>query len=167
MEIRKATYEDIDALMDIFHNARQIMRNCGNMNQWKDSYPTAEIITEDIRSGHCYVIHENNDILGTMALIPAPEPTYAHIEGTWPDDEPYYAIHRVATNAPGRNIAYKMFNWAFEKIEEKGCKVIRIDTHRDNCLMKHILTKYGFSMCGVIYLENGDPRDAYHMVQKK
>ena len=27
--------------------------------------------------------------------------------------------------------------------------------------MKHILTKYGFSECGVIYLKSGDPRDAY------
>jgi hypothetical protein len=28
--------------------------------------------------------------------------------------------------------------------------------------MKHILTQYGFTECGVIYLESGDPRDAYH-----
>ena len=27
--------------------------------------------------------------------------------------------------------------------------------------MKHILKKNGFTECGVIYLENGDPRDAY------
>ena len=29
------------------------------------------------------------------------------------------------------------------------------------CIMKHILTKYGFTMCGVIYLADGAPRDAY------
>jgi hypothetical protein len=28
--------------------------------------------------------------------------------------------------------------------------------------MKHILGKYGFSMCGVIWLEDGAPRDAYY-----
>ena len=167
MEIRQAKYADLDSLMHIFNNARQIMHDCGNVNQWKNSYPSAEIVTEDIKSGHCYVICEDGNILGTMALIPAPEPTYAHIEGNWPDDEPYYAIHRVATDAPGRKIANKLFDWAFEHIREKGCNVIRIDTHRDNCIMKHILSKYGFTMCGVIYLENGDPRDAYHMVQKK
>ena len=27
------------------------------------------------------------------------------------------------------------------------------------------IAKYGFRMCGVIYLENGDPRDAYHMAK--
>ena len=44
----------------------------------------------------------------------------------------------------------------------KSCRTIRIDTHHDNCIMKHILTKDGFTECGVIYLECGDPRDAYH-----
>ena len=165
MEVRQATYDDIDLLMDIFSKARQIMRNCGNVNQWKDTYPSKEIVMEDIKSGHSFVICEDGNILGTMALIPCPEPTYAYIEGQWPDDEPYYAIHRVATNAPGRNIACKMFDWAFEHIRKFGCNVIRIDTHRDNCIMKHVLSKYGFRMCGVIYLENGDPRDAYHMAK--
>ena len=166
MEIRKATYADLDALMQIFSNARQIMRDCGNVNQWKDTYPSVDIVSKDIDSGQCYVLCDDGVILGTLALIPAPEPTYARIEGSWTDDEPYYAIHRVATNAPGRNIARKMFDWAFEHIRKKGCNVIRIDTHRDNCIMKHILTKYGFTMCGVIHLENGDPRDAYHMARK-
>ena len=43
----------------------------------------------------------------------------------------------------------------------QGCCVIRIDTHKDNCIMKQIMTKYGFRMCGVIYLEDSAPRDAY------
>ena len=165
MEIRQATYADIDLLMQIFGKARQIMRECGNAHQWRDTYPSEEIVREDVRSGHCFVACEDGMILGTMALIPCPEPTYAHIDGEWPDDEPYYAIHRVATNAPGRNIASKMFDWAFEHIRMFGCNVVRIDTHRDNCIMKHVLSKYGFKMCGVIYLENGDPRDAYHMAK--
>jgi hypothetical protein len=68
-----------------------------------------------------------------------------------------------------------MFDWAFEHIRREGqvpgrcfastdpISTIRIDTHRDNCIMKHILTKYGFTMCGVIYLADGAPRDAYYL----
>ena len=96
-----------------------------------------------------------------MALIPGPDPTYSYIEGEWPGDEPYYVIHRIATATPGRDVARIMFDWAFEYI--KPASTIRIDTHRDNCIMKHILTKYGFKMCGVIYLEDGAPRDAYYL----
>ena len=163
MKIRQATYEDIEALMEIFAAAKQIMRASGNMHQWNDGYPSREVVMRDIDRGHCYVMCENESIIGTMALIPGPDPTYSYIEGEWPGDEPYYVIHRIATAAPGRNVAKRMYDWAFEHILENGCNVIRIDTHRDNCIMKHILTKYGFTMCGVIYLEDGAPRDAYYL----
>ena len=39
---------------------------------------------------------------------------------------------------------------------------VRIDTHEDNAPMKYVLEKLGFEYCGVIYLEDGDARDAYH-----
>ena len=149
--------------MEIFAAAKQIMRASGNMHQWNDSYPSREVVMRDIDRGHCYVMCENESIIGTMALIPGPDPTYSYIEGEWPGDEPYYVIHRIATAAPGRNVAKRMYDWAFEHILENGCNVIRIDTHRDNCIMKHILTKYGFTMCGVIYLADGAPRDAYYL----
>jgi RimJ/RimL family protein N-acetyltransferase len=38
---------------------------------------------------------------------------------------------------------------------------IRIDTHQDNRTMRALLQKYGFTYCGIILLENGDPRLAY------
>ena len=149
--------------MEIFAAAKQIMRASGNMHQWNDGYPSREVVMRDIDRGHCYVMCENESIIGTMALIPGPDPTYSYIEGEWPGDEPYYVIHRIATAAPGRNVAKRMYDWAFEHILENGCNVIRIDTHRDNCIMKHILTKYGFTMCGVIYLADGAPRYAYYL----
>ena len=96
-----------------------------------------------------------------MALIPGPDPTYATIEGEWPNDEPYYVIHRIAAAAPARGVAKEMLDWAFEFIAGAGCGTIRIDTHWDNRIMKHVLDKYGFTSCGVIYLADGAPRDAY------
>ena len=161
MEIRQATYTDIGTLMEIFEGAKKIMRASGNLHQWNDGYPSSEVVRKDIENGHCFVMCEDGRILGTMALIEGPDPTYSHIEGRWPNNEPYFVIHRIATSSPGQNVAKKMLDWAFGHISRRGCHTIRIDTHNDNCIMKHILTKYGFEMCGVIYLENGDPRDAY------
>ena len=176
MHIRQATYNEIDRLMVIFDNAKAIMRNSGNMEQWNGSYPTVEVVSSDIEAGNCFVLcdgeiagsnqHECEEIIGTMALIPGPDPTYGYIDGQWDNDEPYYVIHRIATYAPGRNTAVKMFDWAFGHIAEKGCRTIRIDTHKDNCIMKHILTGYGFNMCGVIYLADGAARDAYQLTKE-
>lgn len=165
MEVRKATYDDVERLMEVFEAAKGIMRGSGNLRQWEGSYPTRDIVRRDIDDGNCFVICEDDGgpVIGTMALIPGPDSTYAEIDGYWPDDEPYYVIHRIATSSSGRNIARTLFDWAFKHICRLGCNEIKIDTHRDNCIMKHILTGYGFRMCGIIRLEDGAPRDAYCM----
>lgn len=166
MIIRPATYSDLNLLMKVFEGAKEIMRASGNLLQWNGGYPSKDIIIKDIESGHCFVVCDDDDIIGTMALIPGPDSTYSYIEGRWPDENPYYVIHRIATSLPGRNLAARMFEWAFAYIAEKGYDTIRIDTHRENVIMKHVLTKYGFTECGVIYLESGDPRDAYSLTKR-
>lgn len=160
MMIRKATYEDIPQMMDIFRRARLIMRACGNMHQWNESYPSEEIIRKDIDEGCSYLLcDEKDEIIATMAFIEGPDPTYSRIyEGEWTDDDPYFVIHRIAVREPGHNAARQLLDWGFSR---SGC--IRIDTHRDNVIMHHILKIYGFTRCGVILLANGDPRDAYQM----
>lgn len=156
--IRKATYEDIPALMEIFRQARGIMRASGNMNQWNDSYPSEDIIRQDIDCGACHVLCEEEKIIATMAFIPGPDPTYSVIyDGEWPDNDPYYVIHRIAVLEPGHGAARKLLDWGFTK-----ARSIRIDTHKENVIMHHILKKYGFRHCGIILLANGDPREAYH-----
>ena len=161
MTIRRATYSDIDTLMSVFANARKIMHSCGNLHQWSESYPGREIVLSDIDGGHCHVLLDNDEIIGTMSLIPGPEPTYSAIDGEWSNDAPYFVIHRMAATVPGRNIAQRLFEWAFGYILSRGCSVIRIDTHMDNVIMKHILEKYGFTMCGIIRLPDDTLRDAY------
>jgi len=46
--IRRATYDDVPVLMDVFRKARGIMRSSGNMNQWNDGYPSENIVRKDI-----------------------------------------------------------------------------------------------------------------------
>lgn len=38
---------------------------------------------------------------------------------------------------------------------------IRVDTHKDNLVMQHILKKRGFRRCGIIYVKDGTERIAY------
>ena len=160
--IRKATYSDIPRLMEIFECARGIMRSSGNMNQWNQGYPSEDIVRQDIDNGNCYVMEMEEKIMSTMAFIPGPDPTYSKIyEGEWPEDKPYHVIHRIAVGEPGHNAAVRMLDWAFSQTE-----AIRIDTHKDNVIMHHILGKYGFTHCGVIFLADGNPREAYYMSRR-
>ena len=155
--IRRATYDDVPVLMDVFRKARGIMRSSGNMNQWNDGYPSEEVVRKDIDNGHCVVLCEDGKVVATMAFIPGPDPTYAEIyDGGWLSDAPYHVIHRIAVAEPGHNAAKALLDWGFGQAGS-----IRIDTHKDNVIMQHVLSKYGFTHCGVILLANGDPREAY------
>lgn len=165
--IRKATYDDIPELMEVFSKAREIMRSSGNMNQWNDNYPSEDIVRNDISQGVCYVLCESKNsgrerILATMAFIPGPDPTYAEIyDGEWIDEGAYHVIHRIAARESGRGAAARLLEWAHTQAD-----TIRIDTHKDNVIMHHIMQKQDFTHCGVIYLQNGNPREAYQYSRK-
>lgn len=162
IEIRKTKPTEIDALMDIFEQAKRIMRKDGNMRQWTGNYPSRELIGKDIEQGHSYVcIGAGGEIVGTFAFILGDDPTYARIyEGEWLDNTlPYGTIHRLAGTEQGKGIAAACLQWCQDRTDS-----LRADTHRDNRILQHILQKHGFHYCGIIYLANGDERLAFQKI---
>lgn len=159
--IRKARPDDVPRMMEIFSEARGIMRSDGNMHQWVGGYPSEELIRKDISEGVSYVVVNGDKTVGAFAFIIGTEPTYLYIEGgTWVDDTlPYATIHRLGSTRDSHGVAEDCFRWAWEQIRN-----IRIDTHRDNRIMQHCIGKAGFRYCGIIYLENGDERLAYQRI---
>lgn len=85
IKIRKTQPTDIAILMDIFEQAKHIMRKDGNMLQWRGNYPSREIVIADIEQGNSYVCTDDTEeIIGTFAFIRGNDPTYTHIyEGKW------------------------------------------------------------------------------------
>ena len=147
--------------MHVFDEARTFMASVGNPTQWGDGYPTADILLADIQRGVSYVIEEDDDIVGTFAFIPGTDPTYAVIEnGQWLDDVlPYGTIHRLASLTDHHGIADACLDWCAARMDN-----IRVDTHRDNLVLQHILTTRGFSYCGIIYVPGHSPRLAYQRI---
>ena len=144
--------------MDVLESAKGIMRASGNNGQWVDGYPSQEVILEDIASGVGYVVTQEGRIVAYFAFIPSPEPTYAKIYGgQWLDDvRPYHVVHRIGSYPEVHGVFKAVMDWCFSQDGN-----IRIDTHRDNLIMRHCIEKYGFSYCGIIYLASGDERLAY------
>lgn len=160
MNIRKAAPMDLDTIMNIYSHARQFMRETGNPTQWGDGHPKQELIEQDILQGICYVCEDSQGIQGVFALILGDDPTYTYIEdGKWLNDNPYGTIHRIASRRSGKGVAAECFAWCFNVIPN-----LRIDTHEDNKVMQHLVEKFGFIKCGIIYVHDGSPRVAYQKI---
>ena len=160
--IRPAEPADMVSIMKVMEAARQIMRLSGNLKQWSDNYPSEDIIVCDMEKNGGLVIDEGGIVVAYFALLASPEPTYVKIyEGQWIDEEqPYHVIHRIASYPNVHHVFKDIMEYAFS-ID----KNIRIDTHRDNHIMRHNITKHGFTYCGIIHLASGDERLAYQRIR--
>ena len=158
LRIRTATEQDIPAILQVLEAGRNIMLSSGNPNQWPAGYPTEAMVRADIGPGYGKVMEEEGRVAAYFACIPSPDPTYAVIEeGAGLDDEkPYYVIHRIASYPQVHGVFQTMMTY-LDGITDN----IRIDTHRDNGIMRHNLEKYGFRYCGIIYIASGAERLAY------
>lgn len=161
MKIRKATKEDIPAMREIFNYGREVQLKTGNLNQWEAGYPAEEVILEDIRQKAAHVcVDDKGNIIGVLSVFTDPDPTYKNIDGAWLNDKPYATIHRIATNGQVKGTGQYCIEWVQNQYDN-----VRIDTHENNEQMKYIVKKLGFEYCGVIYLTNGDARNAYQFVR--
>lgn len=162
MEIRKATEEDLETIMDLYDQGRRFMRQSGNMNQWINGYPSRELVTEDIRLGRSYLIEESGQAAAVFYFDAGKniEPTYRVIDGAWLDDGPYGVVHRLASNGRCSGIMDVCTAWGMER-----CPSLRADTHRDNLPMQRALERCGFRYCGVITIADGSERLAYQKLK--
>lgn len=162
-EIINATTNDIDEIMHIFDIAKSFMRETGNLNQWINGYPSIELILDDIKTNNFYIVKDDNKIVGCFYYYIGNDITYNYIEGKWLQNDTYGTIHRIASLPSVHNVLKDVIAFC-KSISKNEIKAIRVDTHSDNKVMQHVLLKNGFSLCGTIYLVNGDPRLAYELI---
>ena len=157
MIIRKTTYADVDAVAEIYENAKIFMRKNGNHDQWNLGYPNRDTVLEDIEAGVGYVCEDEGEVVATFMFNIGDDKTYKIMyEGAWKNDRPYAVIHRVAVKKHGCGIIDFCFEECFKKYPN-----LKIDTHRDNIPMQRVLERNGFVYCGIIHIETGDERLAY------
>lgn len=158
MKIRLANKADLQSIEHIYDLARAFMRSTGNMTQWAKGYPSEGIIMSDIEQKYLYVV-EDELIQAVFTLILGKDPTYGEIDGAWLNDRPYATLHRIASRGTQKGL-FKLivdFSWSI-------CSNLRIDTHKDNIPMRHLIEKNGFVYCGIIIVGDGTPRLAYQKV---
>ena len=159
--IRKANPEDMPRILEIYAYARRFMEETGNPNQWGKTNPPRETLEADVAARRLYVVEKAGLIHGVFFFSLGEDPTYRIIyDGQWGSEEPYGTIHRIASDGSGGVFA-ACLSWCRGQIGH-----LRIDTHRDNHVMQHVVEKYGFQRRGIIYIADGTPRIAYEYIEK-
>lgn len=157
--IRLASEKDVENILEIYKKAREFMAQNGNPTQWGNQYPQKELLEEDIQKQNLYVYENKEEICAVFMFVIDKDPTYAFIEGKWSSEEVYGVIHRVASSGKEKGILDKIVNYCYTR-----CPHLRIDTHEENHIMQKAILRNGFKRCGIIYLEDGDPRIAYEKI---
>ena len=156
MNIRKAEERDVSRITEIYAHARAFMAENGNATQWSGGYPGEDVIRADIAAGTLHVCEREGKVAAVFAFILGGDPCYAVIDGAWHAARPYGTIHRIASDGTAKGMARFVFDWCAQQID-----YLRIDTHENNRVMQHLITKSGFTFCGHITADDGTDRLAY------
>lgn len=166
MEFRKSRIEDIPEMMEIVRQAQEYFKS-KDIDQWQDGYPNEDNLRGDIESDESYVMLLDGKIVATTAISFRGESTYDKIyDGKWLSDGKYGVVHRVAVSNEykGRGLSHEIMKFSEDMCKKLGYNSIKIDTHKDNFVMRGLLEKNGFEYCGVILLEDGAERVAYEKI---
>ncbi len=164
MKIRRTEEQDMTAVLAVYEDAKQYFAENG-IPQWQKGTPNAETLQADMQRGYSYVLEDAGEVIGTACIIEENDSDYLQItDGEWLNDEPYVVIHRIAVRSSrkGKGMAEKLLAYARERMDARGWRNIRIDTHEKNRSMRRFLAKNGFVQCGSVIVGRWrEPRIAY------
>ena len=172
LSYRHAELEDIPRVMEIVADAKRSLKK-HRVDQWQGDYPTAAAFEQDVANDELYVLCHGEDIAGFLMVTSRPEPCYDDItDGKWSSDAPYCVMHRTAVAAEyrGSGMAEYLVRCAEDISRKNGVRYLRVDTHRKNKPMQHLLRESGFRYRGNILVSSEpghDPaRQAYEKLLK-
>lgn len=158
--IRHASIKDIDDILAIKDEAVKLLKDM-SIDQWQDGYPNRETFGKDIENSELYV-YDRGYIRGFFALVTGEDEAFKTLEGTW-ESKTYLTLHRIAVSSRsrGEGLAHSIFNYCLDETKKRGLEALRVDTHKDNGPMNHLIQAHGFSYRGLINKGTRLERRAY------
>ena len=93
MKIRKAQISDLDNIMKMYKSCVAGMIKSG-IDQWDNTYPDTETITQDLENQTYYVAEEKREIIGGINIDQNQDPTYLDVN--WQDiSNQFLVVHRL------------------------------------------------------------------------
>ena len=146
---RKATVEDMDAVMDFYTNMIDEMVGTEFDILWKhDKHPSHAFLRESVERGYMWLgIAEDGMIATALVIDHTRAPGYENVD--WCVNAPLEEvgiIHSVATRPAyhGKGFASKLFKAAIEASRSEGLRALQLDTFVDNVRSHGLYDKLGF-----------------------
>lgn len=154
MQIRLASLKDIDNIMDLIKHCIKDMQSHG-IYQWNESYLTAEIFEEDIKSESLYILKDKSNYLGIIAINEEQSPEYQELKWLIEAGRAL-VIHRLAVNPEWQKqgIARQLMDFAEKYATEKGYTSIRLDAFSENPRALNLYERRGYNKVGQVFFPN-------------
>ena len=164
MTIRKANCEDLKNIMKMYNSCvRGMIKN--NIDQWDESYPSAENISNDLNSKTYYVAETNGEIVGGINIDQIQDKTYLDVN--WKDtSDSFLVVHRLAVKEDFwyKKIGKSLMQFAEKLVVKKNLKSIRLDTYSGNPKAMYFYKKMGYTLLEKIYLKPN--KNEYYCFEK-
>ena len=164
MIIRKANKTDLDNIMKMYKSCVTGMLKNG-IDQWDDSYPNTEIISEDLNVGTYYLVEMDGTIIGGVNIDKNQDDTYLALD--WEDkSDSFLVVHRLGVKEEfwNKKIGKDLMLFTEKLVIEKGLKSIRLDTYSGNPKAMEFYKRLGYTEIGTIDLK--PDKDKYYCFEK-
>ena len=153
MKIRKAQTSDLENIMKMYKSCVAGMIKIG-IDQWDNTYPDTETITQDLENQTYYVAEEKREIIGGINIDQNQDPTYLDVN--WQDiSNQFLVVHRLGVKEKnwGDGIGKDLMIFTEKLVMEKDLKSIRLDTYSGNPKAMEFYIRLGYRELGAIYLK--------------
>ena len=142
--LKKANSTEIEEIMSVIKDGKEFLKQQG-INQWQHGAPGINDIEKDIKQETSYVYELDGEIVGT-AMLNTYDADYEKYPTIWTKCNNYLVIHRLSVKKECRSqgVGHKFMNDIILFAKENSVEYIRIDTHKDNVIMRKYLSKNNF-----------------------
>jgi ribosomal protein S18 acetylase RimI-like enzyme len=152
--IRKATYKDIDSILEITKTCALFMME-KDIFQWNESYPNRAAFKNDILRDELYVLEHQSEIIGCIVVSTFMDKEYDTIKWLTTNTRNLY-IHRLAIHPKqqGNGYAQKLMDFAENFAIINNFQSVRLDTFSENTRNQKFYELRNYKRLGEIYFPN-------------
>ena len=135
------------------------------IDQWDETYPNNEIISEDLNVGTYYVAEMDETIIGGVNIDKNQDDTYLSLD--WKDkSDSFLVVHRLGVKEEfwNKKIGKDLMLFTEKLVIERGLKSIRLDTYSGNPKAMEFYRRLGYAELGSIDLKAD--KEKYYCFEK-